>query len=54
MSWAVPIHGQAFNVVYADGHGELMKLPRQGSDTLNGVTYKVATVSTNDDAKFAW
>jgi len=52
--WFVPIHGQAFNVVYADGHGELMKLPTLGTYTLNGATYKVANVSTSDDAKFAW
>jgi len=54
--WYYKIHGQAMNVLYADGHGQLMKLPISGRFTCseNGLSYPTGTVANSDTNALAW
>jgi prepilin-type processing-associated H-X9-DG protein len=54
MPWFIPIHGQAMNVAYADGHTEPMKLPMPGSYNYGGVAWRVAGVGLSDTNAFWW
>ncbi len=54
MAWFIPIHAQAMNVTYADGHTQLMKLPVPGTYNNGGFDWKVASVGLSDTNAFSW